>query len=255
MNEQNDIKMVEPVQVKVQESRRNKNYLVFQLLLILSLGSLFIWQSWETIEKYLAGKTTMQVTLYDDGDILFPSITFCKRTTLDKYPGVIEMLNTNNTMSERDARDLALNHTWGQDRVFTFLSQEKMAKKRFPCETKRGGKPGKPCVFPFLYPDCNLQKKVTLCKQVPIPEIKKYTTCTNIATTTPWCATRTYMNMSYVVGHWGYCSPNCNGEVPLSNQSNYNLAHSIYNNMWEEDIYNLETWGEGHCHTYNPPYQ
>ncbi len=61
--------------------------------------------------------------------------------------------------------------------------------------------------------------------------------------------------MSYIVDHWGYCSPNCNGEVPLSNQSNYILAHSIYNNMWEEDIYNLETWGEDHCHTYNPPYQ
>ena len=53
-------------------------------------------------------------------------------------------------------------------------------------------------------------------------------------------------------GHWGYCSPNCTGQLPTSGSAS-NLARPLHSTAWEENLYHMDPYGAGHCHTYNPP--
>ena len=55
-----------------------------------------------------------------------------------------------------------------------------------------------------------------------------------------------------MVGFWGKCRPQCTGEMPTRG-SPHNLAGTAFNNIWKAQMYDLKTWGSGHCHTYNPP--
>ena len=32
----------------------------------------------------------------------------------------------------------------------------------------------------------------------------------------------------------------------------YNLAGPRFSSLWQEGLYDLDTWGSGHCHTFNP---
>ena len=86
---------------------------VVRLFLISILLGLFSYQSWKTIIKYRAEKSSLQVitelvrfpdfskvinktkvTLTDDGSILFPSITICKDEMYDKATGLIKKLQS-----------------------------------------------------------------------------------------------------------------------------------------------------------------
>ena len=75
--------------------------------------------------------------------------------------------------------------------------------------------------------------------------------CTDTDDVKSWCPTRTTLNNTYISQTWGYCSEDCNGEIP-SKESEYNLASEKYSSLWEEDLYSLEEYGAGRCHTYNP---
>ena len=50
---------------------------------------------------------------------------------------------------------------------------------------------------------------------------------------------------------WGYCPPNCNGELPHPS-SPYNLTKSEHLGLWTSHFYDLRSWENGFCHTYNP---
>jgi hypothetical protein len=67
-----------------------------------------------------------------------------------------------------------------------------------------------------------------------------------------WCYTRTYPNGSGMVGFWGKCRPECSGEMPTPD-SPHNLASLAYHDLWSTHVFDLQTWGSGLCHTYNPP--
>ena len=51
-------------------------------------------------------------------------------------------------------------------------------------------------------------------------------------------------------GYWGYCSPNCSGELP-SPASKYSLTARP--DFWNLALFDLSTWGSGICYTYDPP--
>ena len=50
---------------------------------------------------------------------------------------------------------------------------------------------------------------------------------------------------------WGYCPANCKGELPHPS-SPYNLARSEHTGLWTSHFYDLSSWENGFCHTYNP---
>ena len=86
-------------------------------------------------------------------------------------------------------------------------------------------------------------------------QMKTYYHCILEDTTQPWCSTRVFHNLSHMsfMGMWGYCSPECTGEVQQSSRKKYNLADNFYSGFWEETLFDMDGWGAGHCHTYNPP--
>jgi hypothetical protein len=68
---------------------------------------------------------------------------------------------------------------------------------------------------------------------------------------TAWCYTRTHLNRSGMVGFWGKCGPQCQGEMPLRGSA-HNLAGASFDDLWTTSVFDLKTWGSGICHTYNP---
>ena len=51
---------------------------------------------------------------------------------------------------------------------------------------------------------------------------------------------------------WGYCTSDCNGQLPGPN-STFNLARPEFDDVWEENFFDLRNFGSGYCYTYNPP--
>ena len=52
--------------------------------------------------------------------------------------------------------------------------------------------------------------------------------------------------------YWGNCNKNCHGES-FEPSNIHNLANEDFNEFWESDIFDLRTYDNGYCHTYNPP--
>ena len=78
-----------------------------------------------------------------------------------------------------------------------------------------------------------------------------------MATHSPACLTRTG-NISDDQNHdqdnFGYCPDNCAGEMP-GPSSPYNLATSKHRQFWYSHIYDLSSYENGYCHTFNPPHK
>ncbi len=79
-----------------------------------------------------------------------------------------------------------------------------------------------------------------------------FTGCNSDLKEGSWCYTRTYPNQSGFTGIYGFCAPECRGELPTRG-SPHNLAGSSYDDLWVTRLFGLSTWGSGLCHTYNPP--
>ena len=219
--------------------------------------SIFLWQASIVVEKYESKLTSLQETLTDLGTIRYPSITFCPKYTWESFPGVLEFLNKNMSMGFTEIKNFAKTMYWTRRKVFTFFSHQNVVPNNsFPCNTVGGSKTGKPCSFPFIYKsvlDDNANHteddtNTTDFKQKTI--FHYFEKCSVLDDVKPWCYTRTEVNLTYIVGHWGYCSPECSGEKPVYG-SKYNLA--LDEKQWEMGLYDLSSWGSGICHTYNPP--
>ena len=112
------------------------------------LFALFVWQTLHATLKYLDKTTITSTSDIDDGTILFPSITVCKKYSqfnLESY-----LMNKSINVSDKIMR--YHNITWSKHEVFYFFSHPHMFDKSFPCTTMegRGTSPGKPCSFPFI---------------------------------------------------------------------------------------------------------
>ena len=69
-----------------------------------------------------------------------------------------------------------------------------------------------------------------------------------------------------MVGEWGYCGLNCSSHTGTAHShvidtqssclspeaAQYDLAGPGFSPLWQEGLYDLDTWGAGHCHTFNP---
>ena len=105
---------------------------------------------------------------------------------------------------------------------------------------------GRPCIFPVTYswgPSEAYSSDECLSEYV-------------MSTPVPACFTKVDRNNSVDYYNktdifWGYCSANCKGEIP-SPSSPYNLARSEHTLLWTSHFYDLSSWENGFCHTYNP---
>ena len=121
---------------------------VFNGIVLIILFALFLWQTIVATLKYLERTTISSISFEDDGLILFPSITVCK-----KYSnGLSENVIKNRSMNIEDKIDLLHKNSWTKNEVFYFASHQNMFNVSFPCTTIPGpdSDPGKPCSFPFL---------------------------------------------------------------------------------------------------------
>ena len=71
-----------------------------------------------------------------------------------------------------------------------------------------------------------------------------------------FCRTRTWedeeFNSTFNYDKWGYCADDCKGQK-IGPNSTYNIAREEFGRVWEENLFNLKSYGAGHCYTYNPP--
>ena len=99
--------------------------------------------------------------MQDDGYILFPSITVCKDRMYTAYPDYLEPFFKENisdsSINFEDVQSWVLKHTWRRSKMFQILHHKTSGLAHYPCDTISGDKIGKPCSFPFLFPDCSVQ--------------------------------------------------------------------------------------------------
>ena len=133
---------------------------VTQFCLILLLLVLFSYQSWKTIIKYQAGKTSLQVckllknfkifhcnpkvTISDAGSILFPSMTICKDEMFDNLKSLERGLLTEyEKVSSEMAESWFRNRTFSRARLVKFLSIKTVTgsdSNNYPCNAVSGPK-------------------------------------------------------------------------------------------------------------------
>ena len=119
---------------------------------VISMIALFLWQADLAIDKYEERKTSLQEGLEDHGTLVYPSITFCTVNLWDEYPGVLEFIGQNETVTFDELKQFALQHHWNRERSFEFVSHSSLSgNQSYPCNTVAGPVVGKACQFPCLY--------------------------------------------------------------------------------------------------------
>ena len=113
------------------------------------LFSLFMWQTIFATLKYLEFTTIMSTSNSDEGSILFPSISVCKKYSFNTYAAQ-SIRNTSMSFSEKI--NLLKEKLWTRNETFYFANHPGMFNVSFPCTTQddTGTDPGKPCSFPYI---------------------------------------------------------------------------------------------------------
>ena len=107
---------------------------------------IFLWQTIAATLKYFEKTTIMSTSTSDEGAILFPSITVCK-----KYlHGNTDIHNSSKSVSDKIT--MLQRNLWTKNETFFFFTHHNMFNMSFPCTTKGdiGTDPGKPCSFPYI---------------------------------------------------------------------------------------------------------
>ena len=125
-----------------------KVYFFINGLCLLILFAIFLWETISAILKYSEKKTIASTYFTDDGFILFPSITVCKKYLMG--PNAIQLGNI--SMPIEAKVDRLHRNIWRRNEVFYFFSHPNMYNLSFPCTSVegRGTTPGKPCSFPSI---------------------------------------------------------------------------------------------------------
>ena len=123
-------------------------------------------------------------------------------------------LKTNN-FSVAEIRDKFQEKTFSRSELIGFINmntiqgQGGQGLNNFPCNTFSGLKPGAPCSFPFVFPDCGLSVKPKICGSIPRQQPVRHERCNE----NEICFSRTYENNSAMLGQWADCNPNCSSSV------------------------------------------
>ena len=169
---------------------------------------------------------------------MYPSISVCKKWAFD-----LATLDFEGYSNETVSTFIGWLNEYSvrMEDQFYFFTLPGLKNLTFPCTTTLGGMtPGRPCAFPIYWFGKFKDK------------------CFYMGTQSPACLTKrpTGGNISDYFDHsqdyFGYCQANCSGEMPGPN-SPYNLASSKHKQYWYSFFYDLSSYENGYCHTFNPP--
>ena len=121
---------------------------ILNTFIVLFLLLLFLWQTINATLKYLKGTTITSSINIDDGSILFPSVTVCKKYWFGRDESDFH------NFSQLITKDRMHKNAWKKKDLFYFVSHPKMFDNvSFPCNTMEGTgtTPGKPCSFPYTW--------------------------------------------------------------------------------------------------------
>ena len=95
-------------------------------------------------------------------------------------------------------------------------------------------------MFPFIRPSAPSQRLYN-CTTINNPE-------------GAWCSTKVWPNRTQVAAdqNWGVCSPSCTGQSLLSSSPHNLAAVAGVGASWQSDMFDINSWQDGHCHTFNP---
>ena len=185
--------------------------------------------------------------------ILYPSITVCSKYAFQHglFQDVLNSEDENDIDVSKNVQAILKEQIWRLEDEIYFFTQPGVMNLTYPCMTTLGGvTPGRPCVFPvtwtWWWPGGSSNDTFSGC-----------ISGSDFGTSKPGCFTRVYQNntVDSLKGQdlmWGYCPDTCKGETPTPT-SPYNLAKSKYTNLWTTDLYDLDSWSNSYCHTYDPP--
>ena len=163
---------------------------------------------------------------------------------------------TNESIGFPEIKSWVKEHTHNRSSLVNrFSHKTKKMIRGYPCNTISGDVIGKPCKFPFVYPDCTIKdQRLNYC--TPTTSAKEFRGCTDVQGQTKWCSTRNYDNNSWIIRNWGYCDPNCTEEKLEMYERTAHITDQLLENHWTESFdYFFSVDQAGHCHTYNPRYK
>ena len=164
--------------------------------------------------------------------IQYPSISICKKYSIDGNP---DFLGRDTFDISRIKEELQEYYTYDLEDTLYFFTHPGVMNLTFPCTTVLGGMdPAKPCIFPvnyhgYIYYECFLMD-----------------------TSSPACATQQYQDDEIDFYHFGICNSQCSGEMP-GPESPFNLGKIEFSSIWSTQFYDLSSFENGLCHTYDPP--
>lgn len=195
----------------------------------ITMVSIFILNAYISVSRYWQDEKSVYITFREVEQVQYPSLTVCKRQAFDV--SLDDMVHGNNATAEQIGVAILSNITRKED-IFYFVSHPNMTGEEHPCLTTADSMDhGKPCVFPFNSSE-GLQYS---CKRIYF----------NLG----WCGTKSPTVLP-VLKDWGYCSNKCTNQSLLSNGLGDLTPEEM---LWESRFYDLRSWEEGYCYTYNPP--
>ena len=106
----------------------------------------------ETIDNMYCKKSLIcfYVSFKDDGNILFPSMTVCKKRMYTKYPQILidyfQPQHMDTMVNYDTVKSWVKEHTHNRSTLFKRLSHKTQgASNQYPCNTVSGDDIGKPC--------------------------------------------------------------------------------------------------------------
>ena len=204
-----------------------------EILLKIFFISLFLFVCQHSWKKYRTQRTTTELRKNRMEKVQYPSVSICVQNAIKTYVDI----SNNSNLSFIETMNLIKENVWKRNEAFFFVNQASGNSSGFPCITlKDSFDPGRPCSFPFVY------------------EREQYDSCSHIDNNEPWCFTKVDKNRAETENArttWGRCSTNCTGEV-FEPSNVFNLAREESKEQWISDMYDLRTYDDGFCHSFNP---
>ena len=163
--------------------------------------------------------------------VMYPSVSVCKKYAFDSESLDFDYYQDRGVNTFIGWLNI---YSMSMEDQFYFFTLPGVENLTFPCTTTLGGMtPGRPCVFPIYWDGSQKDQ------------------CFRMQTPNPACLTKTNTG-GYEADNFGYCPSNCSGEL-IGPKSPYNLATLKQKQYWYSNFYDLSSYENGFCHTFNPP--
>jgi hypothetical protein len=128
--------------------------MIFRKLVLFVMLACFTGEALKALRRMNEERTAVSLTIKDEGEILFPSISFCKMLPFGDYT-VPEFDNGSLTLDT--VKNVFTRKLLPKPKVLHFVTHANTLNLSFPCKTIATGDVVElPCAFPFIFRDCML---------------------------------------------------------------------------------------------------